>query len=824
MAAPRVIRGIGVPIVFVSRPTQPGGSAYWPADKGGPRDMPGVGPRNRVRPAPPGRLLVLEADGKLRTLVDGGKPTPASLQLVDVNGPSVSYDGKQIVFAGLPMGDYSNVEYAPDHGTQAVGAWRIYMINADGTGLHRVTSDDKLHTEKAFSEQFGEETGKKLLPYDDFDPLFLPTGAICFSSTRSPSFTHFGDQRTSQLYTMRADGTGLRRMTSERNGADRPTLDPLSGEVVYARWWRNMRYPTNFMGTVKADPAALPASVASRPGVEAYAMNMGLKSSYDPRPEEGDDLVYRGDSLQRTQWHAARIRPDGYGLGMFTGYMRSPEDIHYYGGSFSDDGTLYANFFPVVDMTRASGFGGVRRMARGPGKPVGIAGVTGRREDHVSNDPAGTGKPSIGIYKSLYAADPIVLPDDKNGGKRTGKLLLSMTAKEGDLTQDYGLYVMDREGGAPEAVLDIPGTAELRAQVLLPRAMPQVMIDIGATGVVPQIPPPDVPTRPTPEEVVKITRTGIFRFQAVNVYANADVDVDMVSAMPVGSAHTIRGFVDYQRHSPGTIGATDWPILLEEVAIDAGGAATLSPPSNVPLFEDVRDAQGRVVATGGHYGGKGRESGAAFVSGLNYGPTGSHSHCLGCHAGHSMLVAPDDDEEGKWTNLAPGARVILSSVDDESLREQMEASIVDRRVKKAPDMGLVWRSAEASGLTGQWAELHFPVPVWAREIRLYNQIPEQGATPTDIVIDSALVRFFDDDDAKHEIGKVTVRGPLGVKATSIDVHKIAQPKGIRVVRVEILSAHGTTHGKKAVSLGEVEVISRGDPPPPPGPKRTAQKE
>jgi hypothetical protein len=389
-----------------------------------------------------------------------------------------------------------------------------------------------------------------------------------------------------------------------------------------------------------------------------------------------------------------------------------------------------------------------------------------------------------------------------------------MTSSEGDLAQDYGLFVMSREGGEPEAVLDIPGTAELRAQVLLPRAMPQLVIETGATGVVPQLPPPDVPTRPNAEQIEKISRTGTFQFQAVNVYANADVDVDIVSAMPVGSAHTIRGFVDYQRHSAGTAGAVDWPILLEEVAIDAGGAAMLKPPSNVPLFEDVRDAQGHVVATGGYYGSKGHEMGAAFVSGLNYGPTGSHSHCPGCHAGHSMLVAPDDDQEGKWTNLAPGARVVLSSVADEALREPMEASLVDRRVKKAPDLSLVWSGSEAGGLSGQWAELHVPVPVWAREIRLYNQIPEGGANPTDVVVDSAVVRLFDDDEATHEIGRVTVPGPLTIEGTRVDVRRITQAKGLRVVRVELSRAHGRTHGKKAISLAEVEVISRGDPPPP----------
>ena len=39
-----------------------------------------------------------EPDGQIRVLVDGSAPTPASLNLIDVNAPDVSYDGTQIVW------------------------------------------------------------------------------------------------------------------------------------------------------------------------------------------------------------------------------------------------------------------------------------------------------------------------------------------------------------------------------------------------------------------------------------------------------------------------------------------------------------------------------------------------------------------------------------------------------------------------------------------------------------------------------------------------------------------------------------------------------
>ena len=107
--------------------------------------MPGVGARNRVRPSVPGKLLVRESDGTIRALVDGANPTAQSFNLVDVNAPAVSYDGNTVVFSGLPNGDYSAVEYGAGNGTLAVGAWRIFVIQRDGTGLRQVTQDDAEH-------------------------------------------------------------------------------------------------------------------------------------------------------------------------------------------------------------------------------------------------------------------------------------------------------------------------------------------------------------------------------------------------------------------------------------------------------------------------------------------------------------------------------------------------------------------------------------------------------------------------------------------------------------------------------------------------------
>lgn len=102
---PLVSKQMMPPIVFVSRQIMPQGSIYWNVPKG----LAGVGPYSRFAVAAPGKLMVLEPDGRVRVLIDGANPaSTAPYNLIDVNAPDVSYDGTTIVFAGLPQGRYES--------------------------------------------------------------------------------------------------------------------------------------------------------------------------------------------------------------------------------------------------------------------------------------------------------------------------------------------------------------------------------------------------------------------------------------------------------------------------------------------------------------------------------------------------------------------------------------------------------------------------------------------------------------------------------------------------------------------------------------------
>ncbi|MCG8350576.1 MAG: hypothetical protein MI924_22640 [Chloroflexales bacterium] len=723
-------------IVFVSRQIPDEGSIYW--DR--PRDMPGVGPHSRFRVAAPGKLLLRETDGTLRTLIDGASPTAASLNLIDVNAPDVSYDGKTIVFAGLPQGDY---DARP---VQNLGAWRIYTINVDGSNLKQITFSDQ----NLDMSQFGPAEGG-LKAYDDTDPAWLPDGRIVLSSTRWPSYAQYSGVRTSNLYVVNVDGSNLHRITAERNGADRPLIDPVTGKIVYARWWRNHRFPTNSQQML----------LGSNGGYEQYN---GLTS-------DRNDHV-GGPDMFRNAWHAATINPDGTGLEMWGGKFRDEASNHIYGGAFTPEGDLLANFFPMYNMTEAAGFGGIHRYARGPGSSTPVIGITYLLTldlDHVN----ASNPTSYGIYNGNYAAEPDVLPD--------GRLVISWA--EG-IDQDYGLYVINADGGGLTELYDNPGTTELRARVVRQRPLPPIIPDT-ITQVASLLPP----TANGP-----FNQDGTFTFNALNVYANAPVDSDIVNAPAVGSAERIRFFIDHQRTSPGSFPALDWPILLDELRVNPDGSVRNdNAPANVPLFEQLRGADNTVPETSGPRG----NDGAAHVAGHNFGRPGQMASCVGCHAGHSMMEVPNDPEEAKWSNLAPGAAVEVSSSRDPNYNR----GVIDRRVMKG-EIWRYWTSAQDRA-TNQWVELTFPVPVTIRTVRLYN--PREGdEANSSIQVNGTTVILYGDAAGASEVARQTT-GPLSVYGTDANFPAVTA----RVVRIQIDDVSGTFYGMRVASLAEVEVIARG---------------
>jgi hypothetical protein len=248
-AAPARAAGDLPPIVFVARSRMATGDYIFPRDRGPAGQLTaGLG-----RFAPGSRLLIREPDGRLRVLLDTNRPAGDPLNplgLKDLQAPDVSFDARRIVFsatAGPQL--FRGATYRPQL------SWRLYEIGADGAGLRQVTRSDRdifIPDGPGNQEAYGT--------YDDLFPAYLADGRIVFSSSRYPSRAHYDGRPAFNLYVVHADGSGLRRITSERGAALHPAPLP-DGRIVFSRWWVNHNQPseTDVYSRIDNGPGGEPA-------------------------------------------------------------------------------------------------------------------------------------------------------------------------------------------------------------------------------------------------------------------------------------------------------------------------------------------------------------------------------------------------------------------------------------------------------------------------------------------------------------------------------------------------------------------------------------
>jgi len=95
--------------------------------------------------------------------------------------------------------------------------WQIHELLTDGSGLRQVSREQA--------------------SVDNFDPCYLPDERIVFASTAS--FTGVpcwhGKERACSLYSMNADGSGVRQLCYDQDLDLHPSVLP-SGQVIYSRW------------------------------------------------------------------------------------------------------------------------------------------------------------------------------------------------------------------------------------------------------------------------------------------------------------------------------------------------------------------------------------------------------------------------------------------------------------------------------------------------------------------------------------------------------------------------------------------------------------
>jgi Tol biopolymer transport system component len=208
---------------------------------------------------PDGRLIAFEA-GVIRTVdisfeiwvarPDGSGlrrviPSPAGLD----TSPTWSQDGRQILFERRSRFDVD------------AGSSSLYVVNADGSGLHRVADGTSRHQHGpaawapngktiAFSREPADSYGNDPRPHKlflmdpdgtnvrplgspqivGFDPRWSPDGRrLAFTSERDHkgrTWTRDGFFWHNELYIVNADGSGLKRMTKTQANESGVTWSP----------------------------------------------------------------------------------------------------------------------------------------------------------------------------------------------------------------------------------------------------------------------------------------------------------------------------------------------------------------------------------------------------------------------------------------------------------------------------------------------------------------------------------------------------------------------------------------------------------------------
>jgi len=328
--------------------------------------------------------------------------------------------------------------------------------------------------------------------------------------------------------------SNIERITSERNGAEKPSIDPRTGAIIYARWWQNIDRPSN-----------VTANGTTRNDNEALTTDFG------------------------NVWQIASIITDADELKFFAGDPRKRNTLQNYRPRLTSTGNLLSVFTPDRAMITTSGSPGVRIAEHGFSLYKSLAGVDTATSLYIQSPP------STNTYAGPYATDPIELPD--------GTILLSYAASP--INADYSLYTYNLSSNILTPFFDIPNKLELNAEVVVPKTPPSAY-RIGLEDF-------DTSSTPPTNDPNTFYKGGLFRFDCLNVYSNAPVDAPIDDAPKIGKNVKFRFFLNFQRQDPN---GQDYPILFREIDVDFDGKIAQGDiPSNVSMFEQLVDSPGDLM-------------------------------------------------------------------------------------------------------------------------------------------------------------------------------------------------------------------------------------
>jgi hypothetical protein len=272
-------------------------------------------------------------------------------------------------------------------------------------------------------------------------------------------------------------------------------------------------------------------------------------------------------------------------------------------------------------------------------------------------------------------------------------------------------------------------------------------------------------------------RDSIVAYDDLNVFAGAPVDAGMGPPLLLRDGLRIR-FLE-----PDTVGnARDSLRLLREVAVGPDGSLRAdSLPANAPLRLQVIAPDGAVLLSA---------HGPGLRAGANAGSPRVR-RCVGCHAGHSALPVPPDDEAARWFNAATSAQVTVSS---RAAGSAGAGALIDRRTRGAP-REVAWISASPYG---QGLRLRWPRPLEIRELALYGLRPSRAGRIT--VRECEVVLRLNGT----ELSRRLVNVPLDPEGTHLGVGLTVADE----VEIDIRRATGLLSGRRAAALAEIEALAR----------------
>jgi hypothetical protein len=162
------------------------------------------------------RIWVMNADGTSQTqLTQAG-------DYVDDTQPSWSPDGTQIAFARSMFG----------------GPRNLYVINVDGTGLHRVSgvvaSQPKWSPSGAELAYAGAD-GVSVIGADGSNPRLVASGGTAPSWSPDGRLIAFARGTPSAVFVVGVNGTGLRQLTTDGQSSTSPSWSPDGTQLVFQR-------------------------------------------------------------------------------------------------------------------------------------------------------------------------------------------------------------------------------------------------------------------------------------------------------------------------------------------------------------------------------------------------------------------------------------------------------------------------------------------------------------------------------------------------------------------------------------------------------------